>query len=296
MQIPEDIARINRTQFEHWCRSQTQVAPIGSWGDDPAAKVVLARVLGKYLMYLDLRDVSVAPHLALSGYWEMWVTQFLARVVQPGWVAYDVGANVGYFTLLLSDLVGKEGLVTAFEPQERVARLLELSLQINSPAIFNARLERLALSDRLGEAEFHLVPHLWGGSGLHQIPGEAPQGYAQPLQISHGLKHATQIVTVPTERLDAIQHETPDVIKIDAEGAEPQIWAGMSGWIERGARPRLLIEWCPSRYQDAAQFLDQLLAHYRARIVTSDGVLGETSRDFLLGMGYEELEMLWLEA
>ena len=67
----------------------------------------LCRVLGRYKIYVDTRDIGIASHLMLEGYWEMWVTQAMMRMVRRGSVVADIGANLGYFTLLLADLTAE---------------------------------------------------------------------------------------------------------------------------------------------------------------------------------------------
>src|SRR5918912_920802 len=87
----------------------------------------LCRVLGRYKMYVDLRDTGFVPHLMFEGYWEYWITDFMWRNLGPGQVALDVGANHGYYTVLMSDLVGAQGMVRAFEPNPRLVELLGLN-------------------------------------------------------------------------------------------------------------------------------------------------------------------------
>lgn len=299
MRIPDDIGRCNRTQLEIWCRAQSQIMTVGHLPQVEGANVAMCRVLGKYLMYIDTRDVSIAPHLAMNGYWEMWVTQFLARVVAPGEVVYDVGANFGYFTLLLSDLVGSGGTVVAFEPQDRVGALLDLSLQVNDPANQNVLLERIALSDEQGEVELHLAPDHWGGTTLLKPEPAQSSAHRAAMFRAKQKRQASTIARVQCDRLDSCEvastyTDVPDLIKIDAEGAEPQILRGMSGWFREGKRPKILLEWCPSRYPDPPDFLEQLSALYPLQVITDEGIAAPASRDYLLGLGEEALEMVWL--
>ena len=98
-------------------------------------QMVLCRVLGKYLMYADSQETGITPHLAMDGYWESWITLALARTVRPGWHCLDVGANHGYYTLVLADGAGPEGRVSPIEPTPRLAELLRA----------DARRQRLSL-------------------------------------------------------------------------------------------------------------------------------------------------------
>src|SRR5438034_3106477 len=72
---------------------------------------VLCRVLDKYLIYADSQETGITPHLCLDGYWESWITVVLARTLRRGWHCLDVGANHGYYTLIMADAVGQEGRV-----------------------------------------------------------------------------------------------------------------------------------------------------------------------------------------
>ena len=130
----------------------------------------LCRVLGRYKMIVDPGDVGLSSHLLLDGYWEMWLTELLARIVRPGMVAADVGANLGDVTLRMADLVGPTGRVHAFEAKADLARRLEQSVAVNG---FHdvVTVHAQALAD--AEADMLLlVP-----------PGEPKNGYLLPAAI-----------------------------------------------------------------------------------------------------------------
>ena len=76
-------------------------------------RFVICRVLGKYILYADPEDVGLTPHLCLDGFWESWVTIAMARLLQPGWHCVDVGANHGYYTMIMADAVEPSGRVIA---------------------------------------------------------------------------------------------------------------------------------------------------------------------------------------
>ena len=112
------FASMDRFTLEALCCAQAQPLYLG---DNSA----LCRVLSRYKLLLDTRDLGFAAHVLLDGYWEMWLTIFMCRHIQPGMVAIDVGANFGYYTVLMADLVGPEGHVFAVEPNPVVAALLQ---------------------------------------------------------------------------------------------------------------------------------------------------------------------------
>lgn len=88
-----------RWRAARWLRALgKRLAPAGVYLGDGA---VLTRLVSGEVMLLDGRDRSVAPVLIMDGVWEPDVTQVVLRCVRPGMRALDVGANFGYFTLLL---------------------------------------------------------------------------------------------------------------------------------------------------------------------------------------------------
>ncbi|WP_298307172.1 FkbM family methyltransferase [uncultured Erythrobacter sp.] len=197
----------------------------------------LARVLGRYKMYLDTRDVAFTPHMLSDGYWEMAHTEVMAKLLKEGMKAVDLGANLGYFTMLMSDCVGQRGAVHAFEPNPHIAKLLRNSAEVNGFAQ-RTTVHEMALSDKDGELDFYIDP-------------------TRPMNATLTPMQDHDIVKVPTCRFDDIvELEDCDFIKIDVEGAEQAVWAGMA---RRLANPRpltVILEFTGDRYPDAGAFLD----------------------------------------
>ena len=82
---------------------------------------LLCRLLGDYLAFVDARDLMLGPRLVLDGFWESWVTLAVARHLRPGMWCVDVGANYGYYTLLMAAACGPEGRMVACEPNPLLA-------------------------------------------------------------------------------------------------------------------------------------------------------------------------------
>jgi FkbM family methyltransferase len=257
-----------RHRLEGEMRRRAQVAYLGDG-------IGLCRVLGRFKMYVDTRDIGMASHLMLDGYWELWVTEFLADRLDRGMTVIDVGANLGYFTLIMAEMVGEHGTVHAFEPNPPIARLLRHSVHVNG-FLSRVHIHPEALGDRDGTARLIVPENYPGGAAL--VP--AGEGATEGL--------------VPVRRLDSYAELLDaDIIKIDAEGGERSIWAGMAGLLARGRPLTVLLEFVAARYDDPAGFLAEILAHGFAlhRIsetepfapVTPDAILsGPPDRDLML--------------
>ncbi|WP_234906399.1 FkbM family methyltransferase [Rhizobium rhizogenes] len=215
-------------------------------GNDTA----LVRVLGRYKLYVDTRDRGFGSHILLDGFWEIWLTLFCARNVKRGMTAIDVGANFGYYSVLLAELVGAKGQVVAVEPNPHAADFLRRSTELNG-MIGRTRIEGLALGKiASGDAPLY-VPHNEPKNAQIVLEGFVPH-------IEHG-----RVIRVPVTTLDRLcgSCERVDFIKIDAEGAEEFIFEGMNETISRH-RPMIVVEFNPVRYSDPGGFLDRLAAIY----------------------------------
>lgn len=151
--------------------------------------------------------VGSGTHGCWLGTYEGTKPKRLAEALGPGKVFYDLGANVGYYTLLASRIVGAEGKVVSVEPLPRNVAFLRRHVDLNGCG--NVQIIELAVSDRVGTAHF--------------------SGGAHP-SMAQLLRHGA--LTVQTGMIDSLVREMqvppPDVIKMDIEGAEARAIKG--GW------------------------------------------------------------------
>ena len=171
-------------------------------------------------------DFSRRPQY-LFGTYERAMVRAIRDNLFPGQVAYDVGANIGYMALVMSQRVGPSGHVIAFEPSPRAQRLLSANATRNPGLRFEAF--QLALADRTGHEVFSDFSYdLVSRLGDHAA--EYPDA---------------ELVTVPVETLDHLlsagRLPKPDFVKLDVEGAEGRVVRGMLG-IVRDCRPLILAE------------------------------------------------------
>ena len=181
---------------------------------------VLCRVLSKYIFYADTEDLGLTPHLCLDGFWESWVTLAMARILKPGMHFLDVGANQGYFTLLMADAVEDDGRVLAIEPNPHLLERLKLSLEVNGYLHRTTIVQKAALNT-CGELVRLAIP-------AHR---------AMDATVNEMANGTTERLEVETVTLDDLTRDWSrvDLIKIDAEGAEEKIWQGLREKIGRAS-------------------------------------------------------------
>ncbi len=245
----------NRVRAEGAIRARCMVVTVD-------ARTAVCRVLGRYKMYVDLRDRGFVPHLMFEGYWEYWLTAFIWRNVKPGQVTLDLGANHGYYSILLADLVGEAGTVHAFEPNPRMVELLSDNVAVNG--FWRAiRVHAAAVGARAEAAAPLLVP-LHDPKNARMLAPE--QGNPDGLDARHELHQ------VPVVALDEAVPGPVDFVKIDIEGGEDAAWRGMQGLIARSPGIGILMEFNPHRAADPRGLLAEMAARFPLREVTFDGV------------------------
>jgi FkbM family methyltransferase len=155
--------------------------------------------------------------------------QRYACLIKPGFCVYDVGANIGFYARVFSELVSFEGKVIAFEPDPENFR----RLQGNTRTLENVTAVNLALGEHSEAREFFR---------------------SKKLNVDHKLYpdiHSGEKITVSCRSLDDFVrqgHSQPDLIKLDTQGFEPFILRGMANLLQEG-RVLLVFEYWPYAYR-----------------------------------------------
>jgi FkbM family methyltransferase len=236
----------------------------------------LCRVLGRYKMLVDPADRGFAPHLLLDGFWEWWTTNFLARHVRPGQRIAEAGACVGYFTLLMADLVGPLGRLTVFEPNPGAAALLQRNLELNGLAE-RVRVMRAAV----GAADSDLSAPLL-------VPAHAPMAArigGSELAGVDGPGADQRVLRVPCRPLDSLSDEPIDWVKLDLPGSAGPAWQGMQRLLDRQPQARILMGFDPARTNQAAGFIEQVAHRFPLRFLGHDGLVRATDAPALTAGG-----------
>ncbi len=177
---------------------------------------------------MDLIMDNIIDRSVYFDAYEPLICRLIQQRLARGGVFIDIGANIGYITLVASKLVGPEGSVLSFEPHPKIYERFLRNVEINSPG--NVTPYNVALSDEAGEAELY-SPH----DGHHGGTSLQNQGWHEEVDT----------FTVPTKRLDDILPEDVgevSFIKIDVEGAELLALRGASKTIATHC-PDILCEY-----------------------------------------------------
>jgi FkbM family methyltransferase len=199
--------------------------------------------VGPFRVFVDPRDRVIAKKLILYGGYEQREIDLLCSLVRPGDCVLDIGANIGLYSLALSRAVGPEGRVIAFEPDPDNATLLRRNLEANRCA--NVTVLEYALGDASREVRLYESEDNRGALSTSDVLGV-------------GEDHA---ISVHMRRGDAVLAELgvqARVAKIDVEGAEPLVIAGLGAQLPQV----LMFEFVPQLLRAAgrnpAEFLHKL--------------------------------------
>jgi FkbM family methyltransferase len=175
-----------------------------------------------------LRMVLPQNHDYLRGTSEIPVQRALNAHLRPGDVFFDVGANVGFFSLIAARLVRPTGAVCCFEPVTENAAAVRQNAVLNDLA--NVRVFETALGNAPGVAEFLLTE--WDGGGTLANSAVRPTDPVSRRRVS---------VAVLDDLMDSLSLPQPSFVKIDVEGVEMQVLEGMARTIDE-SMPALLYE------------------------------------------------------
>jgi FkbM family methyltransferase len=243
-----DIATMSRQDLEYTTRQFAKSFYIGN-------NTRIAKMLSRFKIYLDTRDAGIAPHLCMDGYWESWVTKFITKVVKPGDHCIDAGANFGYYSLVLAELAGKKGKTLAIEANPYLCKLLRLTSKLNEHQF---EVVHQALSDAAGEVTLQ-IPVDYLGSGTLRTESIYPDCTFEKVQAD------TMDNIIAKAGFPKV-----DFIKMDCEGLESVIFKGMDRTLQQNPDLKMVMEYSPFMYKDAAAFTEMLFSKFRIGQVTSE--------------------------
>ena len=199
--------------------------PVISAGADVLATEVEGLIVG-----VPGSEWRMAAYHAFRGVMEPGLTKYFCSLIKPGSVVVDVGANVGIYTLLAAKLLQGKGKIYSFEPTPRTYEILRDNVQVNGFLELGIiHLHQLAVTDRSGKARLSIFQRDSGHNTLFN-DGKAD--------------NEIEVATTSLDEILAMQEQV-DIVKIDAEGAEPLIVRGMRQVIQRNPKIRIVLEFAP---------------------------------------------------
>ncbi len=215
-------------------------------GLTPMDRYAVVRLDKGFRMKLDLADPEQLKVYFYGHYHERYEADLVQRLLTGDDVFWDVGANVGYFTLVAATALNHRGGIVAFEPGRNAYARLTENLALNPYR--NIQTFAVAVSDREGEAVLHLAGDIADSSAsLYPADGARP---GQEVCRTVALDHV----------LDSQGLRPPNLIKLDAEGAELAVLHGAQGLL--AASPPLWLMEMEEKTLAAAGASKAAVAHF----------------------------------
>lgn len=199
-----------------------------------------------WLVLLPERDALQSGLYWYGRHYEGEVVEVLEARVQPGQRVIDIGAHVGYYTLLLARRVGRAGLVVAFEPLAGLCEQLRRGLSLNR--IDWVWIEPLALAAT--------------GGRMTLYQPEDPGQTSAAASVLAGSPHAASVDVRAVSLDDYVKEKNlgpVSLIKCDAEGGEWLILQGMARLLEASDAPELLLEIHPDQIRSLGGSAEQIM-------------------------------------
>jgi FkbM family methyltransferase len=165
------------------------------------------------------------------------IDKIFEKVIKKGDTIVDMGANIGFYTLLAANLVGEKGKVYSFEPDPKTNILLKMNVELNN--YHNVVIIQKAVSNQTGTAKFYLSTE----PGADTLYRESSGKY----------------IEIETETLDHYfqdKDQTIDVIKMDVEGAEIAALSGMDKILRQNNNLKMFLEFVPRNVKRAGYTTD----------------------------------------
>ncbi len=193
-------------------------------------------------------------------------------MVKKSNVVVDVGANIGWYTLLAAKKIGVTGKVVALEPENSNFELLKKSIENNK--FTNITPFKLSVSNRNGTQRLWLAKNNIGGHST----------------VTHNSDNAG-VVDVETVTLDTfllgLDVKFVDFLKVDVEGGEPEVIEGALEYIQSKRVKNILLEWNYEFWVNKKNLIKLLNDHYEVyQIVRSPFLVKKRDENFLLNYSH----------
>jgi FkbM family methyltransferase len=182
-------------------------------------------IVQNHKMFLDSKDSLC---LSINGIYEEFETKLIKKEVKEGDIVLDIGANIGYYTLIFAKLVGKNGKVFAFEPDPTNFSLLKKNVEINEYK--NVVLIQKAVSDKSEKLDLYLSDDNPGDHRIYDSGDSRKTIEIESIKLDEYFKNDNQII---------------DFVKMDIQGSEWKAVHGMEKILEQNKSVKIISEFWP---------------------------------------------------
>lgn len=234
------------------------------------------------MLFLDPSDTSLTPIILTHRSYEPGTSRLLGRIVRPGSRVVEVGANIGWHTLIAAERVGPHGLVKAFEPNPRLFDLLHVNVFVNN-LWGHCFVEQSAVGRAVGKAVLR-VPGTFSGGGNLRDP--------EPSALFWMHQDETEITVNVTTLDEALADNLHyDVLKLDVEGFEAEVFEGGRAFFAANPDLKIIMEFTPRQHGEAMlQWITSQGKHIHTidrfgrthRVTDFGGLMNHSSLDLFL--------------
>ncbi|MDH5716436.1 MAG: FkbM family methyltransferase [Spirochaetia bacterium] len=220
-------------------------------------KPIVTKLKNGFQIQVYPRDI-LGKALYVLGYFEPDITNFCNTFLKPGMVFFDIGSNIGYYSLLASKKVGEKGKVYSFEPNNQI--IVELKKNISLNSIKNIKVNQLALSEKKGKAklsQYEKGEEVYSSLSNTAYPGKKITGY-EKVNID------TVDNFIKKNNINKV-----DLIKIDVEGAELLVLKGSKKLLSDKKASAIIFEmqdFLTQRFNYTCEDLIQFLENFGYKI------------------------------
>jgi FkbM family methyltransferase len=249
-------------------------------------KMLIKTIWGGHLI-VPSNDLSITPLLITSGIFERPLTNFLLTRVKAGNIVFDLGANTGYYTVLMGRLVGIEGKVFAYEPNPEMFAFLTDNVGTNylhNQVILN----NTAVYSMNTELTLNVSNKYTGHSSINKRNTDELKDFDNRFDT------VSKEIKVKAETLDKFfyQYNNIDLVKIDIEGGEYNAFVGMKNLLLHSKINTIVFEWNQPALGEFVEPLIELMKEISVKTnmlfyyLNNDGVPIRTTLDEIKNVNF----------
>ncbi|MDD2723475.1 MAG: FkbM family methyltransferase [Methylovulum sp.] len=257
-QVSVDIERINELAFYINMIKNGMSVYLGD-------NLAITRLFTGQKMYVDTRDVSLAPHILLEGEWEPQITSIFRKYVEEVSTVFDIGANFGFFSLM-AGTSNHKGSIHIFEANPDLIHIIIKNVSVNG-LTNRSKVNHFAVTNKSNEkVTINIFKDLWGSATLHDVNDKSL------IDNSYEVESITIDDYCKKQLIQNI-----DIIKLDIEGFEDKAYEGMREIIAASDNLKMFIEFTFYAYAEPEKFLEKIFEDFDFVYAINENT-GEKSR------------------